>query len=314
MNPRLPPLAWLRAFEASARHLSFTHAAGELNLTQAAVSKQIKLLEHFLREPLFYRKARSLVLTRVGAAYLPKVRDAFERLAAGTEEVFGQRRSEVLTIRASAGFAVNWIAPRLNGFFIYHPKVQIRIVSSIWAEEFDQQRYDLDIIYGTGKWPGFRSDRLTWEVLEPLAAPTVAAQMTAPVDLAEARLLHVMGYAEGWALWLKAAGVEHINSGQGIQFDTTLMAFEVAACGGGIALGRSSMSAKEIASGHLVRPFVIAVAVEEAFHLISPDGGNEHPDAPLFRDWLIGAAHAARIAEQTLPQAERRGGRVLRAP
>jgi LysR family glycine cleavage system transcriptional activator len=105
MNMRLPPLSWLRAFEASARHLSFTHAAQELNLTQAAISKQIKLLEHYLREPLFQRQPRSLVLTKVGAAYLPKVRDAFERLAAGTEEVFGSRRTEMLTCRA---FRVFW--------------------------------------------------------------------------------------------------------------------------------------------------------------------------------------------------------------
>ena len=110
MSSKLPPLTWLRAFEASARHLSFTSAAAELGLTQAAVSKQIKLLEHYLHEPLFQRKPRSLVLTKIGAAYLPKVRDSFERLAAGTEEVFGRRRDEVLTVRVAAGFSVNWRA------------------------------------------------------------------------------------------------------------------------------------------------------------------------------------------------------------
>ena len=113
---QLPPLAWLRAFEVSARHLSFTSAAQELNLSQAAVSKQIKLLELQLREPLFLRFPRSLSLTKAGEAFLPKVQDAFERLAAGTNEVFGQRRADVLTVRVAVGFGVQWLARRLPDF------------------------------------------------------------------------------------------------------------------------------------------------------------------------------------------------------
>lgn len=291
---RLPPLPWLRAFEASARHLSFTHAANELNLTQAAISKQVKLLEHYLREPLFQRNARSLVLTKMGAAYLPKVRDSFERLSAGTQEVFGNRRSEVLTVRAPAGFSVNWMAPRLIDFFEHYPKIPIRIVSSIWAEEFDRERFDLDIRYGSGNWPGFKADRLSWDVLEPLCAPDKLERLKTPGDLEHERLLHVMGYKEGWALWLKAAGVGHINSGQGIQFDNSLLSFEIAARGGGIALGRSSMSGNEIASGRLVRPFDLALSVEEAFYLISPGDSMEHPDAAIFRDWLLAEARRGR--------------------
>jgi LysR family glycine cleavage system transcriptional activator len=294
MTPRFPPLPWLRAFEASARHLSFTHAATELNLTQAAVSKQVKLLEHYLREPLFHRKPRSLVLSKIGAAYLPKVRDAFERIAEGTEEVFGHRRNEVLTIRSVAGFAVNWIAPRLPGFFARFPKTPIRIVSSVWNEEFDRERFDLDIRYGTGTWPGFRADRLTWEAIEPLCTPETARRLARPEDLAAERLLHVIGYEEGWAVWLRAAGARGVNAGQGIQFDTSIMAFEVAANGGGVALGRSSMSAREIASGRLMRPFDLAVPIREAFYMIAPQQGGEHPDAALFREWILGEAAAER--------------------
>jgi LysR family transcriptional regulator, glycine cleavage system transcriptional activator len=104
MTRKLPPLTWLRAFEASARSRSFTQAATELNLTQAAISKQVKLLELYLREQLFIRNPRSLELTKTGAAYLPKVRDSFDRLAAGTHEVFGRRRSEILTVRCAVGF------------------------------------------------------------------------------------------------------------------------------------------------------------------------------------------------------------------
>jgi LysR family glycine cleavage system transcriptional activator len=301
MIQRLPPLPWLRAFDASARHLSFTHAAAELNLTQAAISKQVKLLEHFLGERLFQRQARSLVLTKVGAAYVPKVRDAFDRLAAGTEEVFGNRRSEVLTIRSTVGFSVNWISPRLPGFFESHPGTPIRLVSSLWSDDVDREHFDLDIRYGTGNWPGCRADRLSWEVLEPLCSPALLAgthPLRHPADLAEARLLHVMGYEDGWAVWLKAAGLGHLNAGQGIHFDSSLVAFEVAVNGGGVALGRSSMSAKEIAAGRLVRPFDLAVPIDEAFYLVAPTGEPAHPDAALFRSWLLDEVRQAYPAVQ----------------
>jgi LysR family glycine cleavage system transcriptional activator len=291
---RLPHLTWLRAFEASARHLSFTNAAQELNLTQAAISKQVKLLEHYLREPLFERKPRSLVLTKVGAAYLPKVRDGFERLAAGTEEVFGLRRSEVLTVRAPVGYSVNWIAPRLQGFFHHHPDIKLRLVSSVWGDQFDNERFDLDIQYGTGHWPGYKADRLTWEVIKPVCAPSLLYGKNAirkPADLAHHRLLHVLGYEEGWADWLRFAKTNDINSGQGLQFDTSLLAFEFAAHGGGVALARSSMFSIEIERGRLVEPFSIEAPLHEAFHLISPETGRDHPDAQKFREWLLDTAN-----------------------
>jgi LysR family glycine cleavage system transcriptional activator len=299
MTPHFPPLPWLRAFEASARHLSFTHAAYELNLTQAAISKQVKLLELYLREPMFHRKPRSLVLTKVGAAYLPKVRDAFERLSAGTQEVFGNRRSGVLTMRAPTGYSVNWLAPRLVKFFAAYPDIPLRIVSSVWNEAFDTQRFDLDIQYGLGNWSGFRADRLTHEVLEPLCAPSLLEgpdPLRLPADLARHRLLHVLGYEEGWAVWLRAAGQPEINAGQGIQLDTSLLALELAAQGLGVALGRSSMNGPPLASGRLVRPFELAVPVRESFYLISPLNGTPHPHLALFRDWLLAEVASPKLA------------------
>ena len=148
MRSELPPLVWLRAFEAAARHLSFTDAARELNLTQAAVSKHVKSLELHLRHALFIRRTRSLHLTKLGEAYVPKVRDAFERLAIGTREVFGGRRPQELTIRCAVSFAVNWLAPRLPSFLGKYPGKQIRILSSVWNEVLDADTYDLDIQYG----------------------------------------------------------------------------------------------------------------------------------------------------------------------
>lgn len=295
MSHQMPPLPWLRAFEASARHLSFTNAAAELNLTQAAISKQVKLLEHYLREPLFERLPRSLTLTKAGAAYLPKVNDAFERLSAGTVEVFGANRSGILSVRVMIGFATTWLARRLPRFIAAHPKTQVRIVSSIWAEEYDAETFDLDIRYGFGTWPGFRADRLNREHLIPLCLPEIAARLHSPADLAKERLLHVLGYQDGWDSWLTAAGAgrvdaSRVDASRGLWFDTTLMAMAVAAEGGGIALGRTSLIETELASGRLVKPFALELLIEEGFFLVAPEKGARHKDAGVFREWLLAEA------------------------
>jgi LysR family transcriptional regulator, glycine cleavage system transcriptional activator len=290
MRSELPPLAWLRAFEAAARHLSFTDAAKELNLTQAAVSKHVKSLEQHLRHELFIRRTRSLQLTKLGEAYLPKVKDAFERLFIGTREVFGGRRSQELTLRCAVSFAVNWLAPRLPDYLEKHPGKQVRIISSVWNDAFDADVYDLDIQYGSGDWPDVRNHRLSWETITPLCSPAVAAHLITPDDLQQHRLLHVIGYQEGWGTWLKAAGSKTVNPGQGLQFDTSLIAFEVAAQGAGVALGRRSLTREVLISGRLVAPFALEVAINEAFYLLEPVGRDAHPDTASFVAWVLQAA------------------------
>ncbi len=288
MNPDLPPLTWLRAFEASARTLSFTHAASELHVTQAAVSKHVKSLEHHLRQPLFLRRPRGLELTKSGAAYLPKVQDAMGRLAIGTREVFGQRRTSALTLRCAVSFAVNWLTPRLPDFLNRHPGKSIRLLSSVWNDAFDAEDFDLDIQYGTGHWPGFDSHRLTWETITPLCAP--GCKLQTPEDLRHHRLLHVLGYQEGWGIWLKAAKAAGVDSGSGLHLDTSLTAFELAAQGGGVALGRKSLAGLVLQSGRLIAPFDLIVPIDEAFHLVKPAGDTNHPDADAFVDWLLSVA------------------------
>ncbi len=290
----LPPLVWLRAFEAAARHLSFTDAAIELNLTQAAVSKHVKSLELHLRQSLFIRRPRSLQISKTGEAYLPKVRDAFERLSVGTREVFGGQRSQELTLRCAVSFAVNWLAPRLPAFLADHPGTDLKIISSIWNAEIGPDGYDLDIQYGTqagaGKWPGMRSSRLSWETITPLCTPALARALARPDDLAGQRLLHVLGYQEGWGTWLRAAGAASINPGLGLKLDTSLMAFELASQGVGIALGRRSVSSAARTAGRLVAPFDLEVPIDEAFYLLQPADSDPHPDAALFTDWITGIA------------------------
>jgi len=298
VNPDLPPLTWLRAFEASARTLNFTHAATELHITQAAVSKHVKSLEQHLRQPLFIRRPRGLELTKTGAAYLPKVQDAMERLAIGTREVFGQRRTSALTVRCAVSFAVNWLTPRLPAYLDRHPGKTIRLLSSVWNHAFDTEDFDLDIQYGTGHWPGCNSHRLTWETITPLCAPNLPGRiaLNKADDLRQHRLLHVLGYHEGWGIWLKAADAHHVDAGSGLHLDTSLTAFELAAHGGGVALGRKSLVGHALASGRLIAPFDLVVPIDEAFHLVKPAGSSNHPDANLFVDWLLSVTHGVEKA------------------
>jgi LysR family transcriptional regulator, glycine cleavage system transcriptional activator len=292
MKNQLPPLSWLRAFEAAARHLSFTLAAQELGLTQAAVSKQVKLLEHHLGEALFHRQARSLSLSKAALSYLPSVQDGFERIRAGTEEVFAGRKTGILTLRVQSTFSVNWLAPRLPDFFAAHPGTPLRIISIIWADDPDAGQFDLDIRYGSGRWNGYHCDRLSHDRLRPLCSARTARELSHPADLEDHRLLHVLGHLEGWGIWLKAAGLPHIPAGAGIQFDTSLLAYQVAASHGGIALGRNCLCESALASGALVAPFELSVPVEEAFYLLRPQDRPAHPDSDLFRDWVLQQLHA----------------------
>ena len=198
-------------------------------------------------------------------------------------------------MRAPVGYSVNWIAPRLQGFFDSHPDIDVRLVSSVWGEQFDNERFDLDIQYGPGRWPGYKADRLTWEVIKPVCAPSLLEGEKAirtPGDLVYHRLLHVLGYEEGWATWLHRAKATGVNAGQGLQFDTSLLAFEFAARGGGVALARSSMLGIEIERGRLLSPFEIEAPLQEAFYLISPEAGRDHPDAEKFSSWLIETAES----------------------
>lgn len=292
----LPPLTWLRAFEAAARNLSFTMAAAELNVTQAAISKHVRSLELHVQQSLFTRRPRSLELTKSGAAYLPKVQDALERLSIGTREVFGRRRNRALTLRCSVSFAANWLSSRLPAFLDQHPGLTLRIISSVWNESFDKDLFDLDIQYGTGEWAGFDSHRLTWEEITPLCAPSLLARspLRAPDDLRGHRLLHVLGYQQGWGVWLNAAGAKSVDPGLGLQLDNSVTALEIAAQGGGVALGRSSLTRHSLETGRLVAPYSLAVPIDEAFYLLVPKGAPLHPDAELVVGWLRRQAGTGR--------------------
>jgi LysR family transcriptional regulator, glycine cleavage system transcriptional activator len=250
----------------------------------------VKLLELNLGQQLFQRQPHGLQLTKTGEAYLPKVEDAFERLAVGTREVFGRRSSESLTLRCAVSFAVNWLAPRLPDFLSRHPDKPVRLLSSVWSDSPDPETFDLDIQYGTGSWTGFTSHRLTQENIMPLCCPETAQRLKMPDDLARERLLHVMGYQEGWGIWINAAGTRALETQDSLQVDTSLVAFALAAAGAGVALGRSSLVGEALAQGLLIKPFALEVPVKEGFFLLEPQSEHFHPDAGAFTSWLCDIA------------------------
>ncbi|MFW5969557.1 MAG: LysR substrate-binding domain-containing protein [Halofilum sp. (in: g-proteobacteria)] len=289
MQRRLPPPSWLRTFEAAARHMSFTRAAEELHVTQSAVSQQIRLLEDRLGEPLFHRLPRSIQLTEAGKAYLPVVRDAFEQLSLGTEQVFGYSRADLVTIRATPGFGEFWLAPRLGDLYASHPEIEVRVTSTIWNAEFMETGVDLEVRYGTDEWPELETRRLTREYLVPVCAPAMAERLgNDPRRLADVRLLHVDGFRNGWAEWLHHADVAgSVDAGRGSHFDTAILPIRLACEGLGIALGRWSLVERHIHDGRLVAPFDISMPVDEAFYVAWPGEEPLRAEATVLRDWLL---------------------------
>ena len=284
----LPSIQALKTFETAARTLNFTHAASELNLTQGAVSHQIRELEALLGDTLFERKARGLVLTETGRTYLGYVREALDRLRAGGEAVARQARGRVLTVTMSPNFANKWLVPRLGDFATTHPEIDLRISAARQHVDFAADGIDLGIRHGTGDWPHLHVTRLCPEWTFPVCAPGLVgrAPVRCPADVAGHTLLHDRDRSR-WREWLAAFGVEDAKADQGPIFSDTSLAIDAAVAGQGIALARSALSALDLATGRLVRPLREAIAAPFAYWIVCPKGTAQAPAIEAFRSWLL---------------------------
>ncbi|WP_325892283.1 LysR substrate-binding domain-containing protein [Grimontia sp. NTOU-MAR1] len=291
MKKRLPPLNWLRSFEAAARHLSFTHASQELHITQAAMSQQIKALESQLGAVLFVRLPRGLELTEAGAAYLPVLHESIEKMNEVTEELFGKGRNKLLNVKVNLVFFVNWLAPRLSRFYAQNPNINLKITSNIWVNSQEKSSdCDLEVIYGNGRWQQYEARRLTWDLLQPVCSPHYAKRFETkplPDQIVTENLIHVIGYEDGWNHWFQSIGMPYTDFSLGSQFDTLVNAFEVAANDGGIALGRSSLLQRYVKEKRLISLFEQKVLTTEAFYLVNHKSRFLHPHAEAFISWVM---------------------------
>ena len=292
----LPPLPWLRAFEAAARHSSFTAAAEELHLTQAAVSHQVRSLEKHLGVVLFERLPRSLRLTEMGAAYLPPLRRTFGELAAATAGLFGSASKRTLTVRAPVSFLSLFLSSRMKSFTEAHPDLSIRMSSVVWTHNEPDEAADIDIRFGDGVWPGYTAFPLRRSPAIAVAAPALAAEMTTPdgvsAVIARHPLIHVTGYENLWHRILKPMGIVE-PAAEGINVDTSITALEFAANGLGPAIMLSCLAEAGIREGRVVRCLPEAVAIDQAHYLVTTEGRKRsNPDAVKFRDWLVATCEA----------------------
>jgi len=294
MAARLPSLNGLRAFEAAARHLSFTQAASELNVTQTAISHQIRRLEEELGIRLFVRENRALSLTPEAREYLPGIRAAFNDLRLATDRLLRKDDDNVLTISTLASLAAKWLLPRLSAFQEAHPDIDVRITTSTGLIDFRGGDVDAAIRYGRGHWPGLRAEWLMADEMFPVCSPTLLTgkrPLRCPEDLRDHVLLHNTNNGDDWRLWLTAAGLpSDISKQPGITFDLILMTVQAAIDGMGVAMGRTTYVKDDIAKTRLVVPFKIALPADAGFYLVSPEGAPDSPKLRAFRQWLIASA------------------------
>lgn len=281
---RLPSLNGLRAFEAAARHGSFTAAAAELHVSQAAISRMVKLLEERLGFALFDRRANALVLTERGRALQPTLTEAFDGIARRVEQVSAMRAGPVLTVGMGATVAVRWLIPRLSSFHINHPEIEVRIATGGAGAPMNDD-WTCAVLLGDGQWPGYEAERLFSSSLQPVCAPRLAADLRGPVDLAGATLLHVSHWGEDWPRWLAAAGVADPVA-KGLSFGSYAMTLQAAIDGVGVALAPRLYILDDIAAGRLVTPFGPAVPMVLSWYLVYRASRREDAGFGPFRDWL----------------------------
>ncbi len=303
MARRLPPLNALRAFEAGARHLSFTKAAEELFVTQAAVSHQVKLLEQDLGVDLFRRMTRKLALTAEGWALLGPVGEALDTLAEAAVALRAGAGDGTLTLSLTPTFGAQWLAPRLGRFWSAHPEIELRLQHSIHLVDFARDEVDAAVRWGGGVWPGVEVVYLMRAGVVPVCSPALCAgppALNVPDDLRHHTLLHGRDYVE-WAQWLAVAGAREVEARRGPIIDDRSVLHQAVLNGQGVALAEENLVGSDLAAGRLVKPFDIDLDDDNAYYLVAPPKAFERPNVQAFRDFLLAEIAAEGRGDETRP-------------
>lgn len=281
MRNTLPPLNWLRAFEAAARHLSFTGAAGDLNMTQSAVSQQIKSLEGHLGRPLFLRRPRALELTQTGLSYLPVVRDAFRTLSHGTRAIT-RETEDTLRLQCNLTFAIHWLAPRLSRFQKAHPDVRLDISTELWEPRDMAEGADVEIRYSLQPSDTVVAQLLHRDEYYPVCAPEYDVALE---NLNEHPLYDCSAMMGTWAVWAEEQSLTWPNPP--VTYATTYsVPLSVACAGGGLALAHDAIADTLIRRGDLIAPFAHRARMQEAYYLIQSPQAQKLETAQAFTGWL----------------------------
>ncbi|WP_420224253.1 transcriptional regulator GcvA [Pigmentiphaga litoralis] len=293
MRPYLPSLQSLLAFEAAARHLSFTRAAQELELTQTAISHQIKTLEDRLGTKLFVRVRNALSLTPAAREYLVSVNDAISVLSLATERTRKNKTNTVLTVTCLPTYATTCLIPALPDFQARHPDITVHLATSATFDEFERNTYDVAIRYGSGRWPSVRADLLHTEQFFPVCAPRLLEGLEGrqPVEVLKAlrqvRTYFYSMYQDDWPKWLEAAGLPHAEFHGESVFHLQLTSLSAAVEGVGIAIGRTPLINRDLARGQLVEPFDVRVSSSSSYYVTSPTSKSKQDKVRAFRDWAL---------------------------
>lgn len=291
MVRRLPPLNALRIFEVVARTGNLTSAARELHLTQSAVSRQVAALEAYLGVALFRRERRGVALTRAGADYASDVVPAFERLAVATGRLSRPREAGVLRLRTYTTLAAKWLIPRLPDFQRAHPDIDVRITNAILDVDFDRDDVDAAIQFGDGCWPGVAADLLFHDQIEPVCSPHFLREAGAarwPRRLLATRLLISRYRQRDWPDWLDAHGlVDAAADAERMSFSTSLLTWQAAIDGLGVAIGQAELLVQELRSGLLVHPFSLPLQRAKGHFLVRSAAQRDSRELRVFRDWLL---------------------------
>ena len=286
---KLPPLSAVRAFEAAARHGSFTKAAEELGMTQAAVSYQVKLLEDRVGAPLFLRQARKVVLSEAGRRLAPPVSEAFQRLEAGFAAL-RETNEKVLSVTVIQSFATSWLVPRLGTFQMAHPDIAVRVDASGRMVDLTREEIDVGIRTGHGNWPGLKAHLLMPATFTPLCSAEFLARagpLASPADLLRLPLLDWRD--PWWRQWFALAGISDPQPAlpSMIEADSQVMLGRAAMAGQGVAILTPAYFAAELAEGRLVQPFALTGRSESSFWLVYPQERQSAPKIRAFREWIL---------------------------
>ena len=289
MARRLPPLNALRAFEAGARHLSFTKAAEELHVTQAAISHQVKLLEEDLGVSLFRRMTRKLALTEEGRALMGVAGEALDAIAGEAARLREAPGGRTLSLSLIPTFGVKWLAQRLGRFWALHPEIDLRLHHSIHLVDFARDEVDAAVRWGGGAWPGVEAVYLMRAGLVPVCSPALCKgppALNVPDDLRHHTLLHERDYVD-WAQWLAVAGAHEVEARRGPIIDDPSVLHQAAIDGQGVALESESIVRADLEAGRLVKPFDVDLDRDNAYYLVAPPRHFDRPNVQAFRDFLL---------------------------